>query len=357
MASRAALAALAALAAITAAETDVAFYVLSTAQTKRVNKTHAEPLHWIRQRALPALATWGRHFDAVYFVVEASFADSDDGRRCEPGATGQELTCADLGGATFLLSNCTNEYRGAGPCCKCDVGLAHAARTGNARWAAFADDDVFFDASSLRASLEPLDATKAFAVVPSGARNRPPFKASVACRSVMRQSYWAQPAILSRGALALARAGLERRGVSEECALFSVSHEGGLGVFLWSLGIEPLGMPEPDFYVRDARRLPGLPTADEGPQPARKVNARPVRGPRRPHGPLKPLASAPIAVHRVGRGNDYPSFEAVEALREGARRGGARWPPRGGARWRRGGGTRTAFRPEDCEACGAVCVA
>ena len=77
-----------------------------------------------------------------------------------------------LGGATFLLSNCTNEYRGAGPCCKCDVGLAHAARTGNARWAAFADDDVFFDASSLRASLEPLDETKAFAVVPSGARNR-----------------------------------------------------------------------------------------------------------------------------------------------------------------------------------------
>ena len=71
MASRAALAALAALAA---AETDVAFYVLSTAQTKRVNKTHAEPLHWIRQRALPALATWGRRFDAVYFVVEASFA-------------------------------------------------------------------------------------------------------------------------------------------------------------------------------------------------------------------------------------------------------------------------------------------
>ena len=77
-----------------------------------------------------------------------------------------------LGGATFLLSNCTNEYRGAGPCCKCDVGLAHAARTGAAKWAAFADDDVFFDASSLRASLEPLDETKAFAVVPSGARNR-----------------------------------------------------------------------------------------------------------------------------------------------------------------------------------------
>ena len=46
----------------------IAIYVLSTGKSKRLNGTHTEPLHWLTQRALPALDTWAKGFDRVVFV-------------------------------------------------------------------------------------------------------------------------------------------------------------------------------------------------------------------------------------------------------------------------------------------------
>ena len=134
------------------------------------------------------------------------------------------------------------------------------------------------------------------AVVPQGSRRRPPFHAPARCRTAMRASYWAQPALLSRGALARAAAAFRAGGTQSECRLFDVSHEGGLGVLLWSLGVESLGLPEPDAYLRDSRYLRGLPGARE---------FRRMRLQRPKH--------KPVAVHRVARGNDYPTAHAVRA--------------------------------------------
>ena len=47
----------------------IAIYVLSTGKSKRLNGTHTEPLHWLTQRALPALDTWAKGFDRVVFVL------------------------------------------------------------------------------------------------------------------------------------------------------------------------------------------------------------------------------------------------------------------------------------------------
>ena len=134
------------------------------------------------------------------------------------------------------------------------------------------------------------------AVVPQGSRRRPPFHAPARCRTAMRASYWAQPALLSRGALTRAAAAFRAGGTQSECRLFDVSHEGGLGVLLWSLGVESLGLPEPDAYLRDSRYLRGLPGARE---------FRRMRLQRPKH--------KPVAVHRVARGNDYPTAHAVRA--------------------------------------------
>ena len=123
----------------------IAIYVLSTGKSKRLNGTHTEPLHWLTQRALPALDTWAKGFDRVVFVVEKGFEGSAAGRGCRPARDGT-LVCPRLADAHLLAADCTDEYRGAGPCCKCDAAFAHAA--GAARpwdWVGFADDDVFFD--------------------------------------------------------------------------------------------------------------------------------------------------------------------------------------------------------------------
>ena len=69
----------------------------------------------------------------------------------------------------------------------------------------------------------------------------------------MGTSFWAQPAILSRGALRRAGAAFAAGGVGRECALFRVSHEGGLGVLLWSLGVEPIGLAEPAAFFWPSR--------------------------------------------------------------------------------------------------------
>ena len=278
----------------------IAIYVLSTGKSKRLNGTHTEPLHWLTQRALPALDTWAKGFDRVVFVVEKGFEGSAAGRGCRPARDGT-LVCPRLADAHLLAADCTDEYRGAGPCCKCDAAFAHAA--GAARpwdWVGFADDDVFFDPVGTcveinqcvgctvrnrhrhaieqasppwrggRRTLRKIlistqvgtrhalysagDVDAPVAVVPQGSRRRPPFHAPARCRTAMRASYWAQPALLSRGALARAAAAFRAGGTQSECRLFDVSHEGGLGVLLWSLGVESLGLPEPDAYLRDSRR-------------------------------------------------------------------------------------------------------
>ena len=69
---------------------------------------------------------------------------------------------------------------------------------------------------------------------------------------------------------------------------FDVSHEGGLGVLLWSLGVESLGLPEPDAAACGIRGPCGAPGARE---------FRRMRLQRPTH--------KPVAVHRVARGNDY----------------------------------------------------
>ena len=104
----------------------IAIYVLSTGKSKRLNGTHTEPLHWLTQRALPALDTWAKGFDRVVFVVEKGFEGSAAGRGCRPARDGT-LVCPRLADAHLLAADCTDEYRGAGPCCKCDAAFAHAA--------------------------------------------------------------------------------------------------------------------------------------------------------------------------------------------------------------------------------------
>ena len=104
-----AAAAAALTAAFAAAAPDVSFYVLSTARDRRVNKTHADELHWIRSRAVPALDTWGAHFSDIYFVVESDFATSPVGARCVRDDA--VLRCPALhANASFLPANCTDEH-------------------------------------------------------------------------------------------------------------------------------------------------------------------------------------------------------------------------------------------------------
>ena len=99
------------------------------------------------------------------------------------------------------------------------------------------------------------------------------------------------------GALARAAAAFRAGGTQSECRLFDVSHEGGLGVLLWSLGVESLGKPEPGRRVPAGFAVPaGLPGARE---------FRRMRLQRPKH--------KPVAVHRVARGNDYPTAHAVRA--------------------------------------------
>lgn len=279
----------------TAQQQRIAIYVLSTSKGKRINGTHTEPLHWLHHRALPALDTWAKGFDRVVFVVEKSFEGSAAGQACNPARDGT-LVCPRLNNAHVLTAECTDEYRGAGPCCKCDAAFVHAADAARPwDWVAFADDDVYFDPISTRHALSSAgDVDAPVAVVPQGSRRRPPFQASAKCRSAMPANYWAQPAILSRGALARAKTAFRSGGTQSECKLFSVSHEGGLGVLLWSLGVESLGLPEPDAYLRDSRYLRGLPA-----QPGR------VRVMRRPK-------HKPFAVHRVGRGSEYPTAHDIQ---------------------------------------------
>ena len=83
----------------------IAIYVLSTGKSKRLNGTHTEPLHWLTQRALPALDTWAKGFDRVVFVVEKGFEGSAAGRGCRPARDGT-LVCPRLADAHLLAADC-----------------------------------------------------------------------------------------------------------------------------------------------------------------------------------------------------------------------------------------------------------
>lgn len=181
---------------------------------------------------------------------------------------GIAITEANCDGRPILLTshpqfNCSDDYRGEGPCCKANFAfwymLSRPGLFDTVRWVSFGDDDVYYHPPGIFDLLARVDShanssVERLAIVPKGKCSRivvHPSQSVPKCLLTLKDMFWAFPLFLSRAAVLGAEVGFRGGGVIEQCMTLNVSHEAGLGEFLWMYNVGCIGISEtnPRVYL------------------------------------------------------------------------------------------------------------
>ena len=270
------------------AASEIAVHILATSKVKPGRAGSGAEYDYVEERLLAGARTWGRGFPRLSYIVGSSDDLDDMAARVssaaapcakEPRDCGQQnkskgdgcdvsrLECSSFSVVRFR--NCTSDYYGTtGPCCRCQESMRWminlAARGDAWKWWIFADDDMYMRAPAIVAMLSKHDHNRPLAVVsdgqirgltPSFFRSRSPDCASPDC--VFRFP-WAQPAILSRGAMIKLRddAVMHKNLLTHECKAFDVTHDVGLGMMMWLASIPFVTVGEYQGEMAVARNRP-----------------------------------------------------------------------------------------------------
>ena len=267
------------------AASEIAVHILATSKTKSGRAGGAD-YDYVEERLLAGARTWGRGFPRLSYIVGSSDDLDDMSTRLsaagpcakEPRDCGQRknsrngdgcdvsrLECSSFSVVRFR--NCTSDYYGtSGPCCRCQESMRHMihlmARGDAWKWWVFADDDMYMRAPAIVAMLSKHDHNQPLAVVsdgqirgltPSFFRSRSPDCASPDC--VFRFP-WAQPAILSRGAMIKLMDVVHKNLLTQECKAFDVTHDVGLGMIMWIASLPFVAVGEYQGEMAAARNRP-----------------------------------------------------------------------------------------------------
>jgi hypothetical protein len=209
----------------------VAIFVLATSGSHRP-KTENREYKYLDRRLIPMADTWGRFFPHLYFVfgtnvVDWKFTQSycnetrTLGRRLRARAPQTktinritEYQCKPRGLKrkshmnVLWVGNCTGEYFGIGPTCRCQEALRYFIRSPTSHyeqveWFIFIDDDLYFRPYSLIGMLHSLQSNQPMQIVSSTAINSMAFahrwdKRKINCNSPEISFAWAQPSIYNR---------------------------------------------------------------------------------------------------------------------------------------------------------------
>lgn len=243
--------------------------VIILATSLEVTK-QGEQYSYFFRRALPMKTTWASLFDIELafgtnvFDNEFLLAHCAGLRRrlrvtapqTPPRDAVESYEC-DEGLRVLYFANCTGEYMGLGPVCRCQEAIRYwqSPRFQAYRWFAFMDDDVYLRPWPLVGLLSGFDDAKPAAFVGAHgnrglALTRDRWKH---CGELCAFRFpWAQPAILSRGAIESMRSMTDRSYMTEVQKIWFGTHDVilGLALWWWSIPILSLG----NLRIRDLPR-------------------------------------------------------------------------------------------------------
>ena len=207
-------------------------------------------------RAVPMQETWAKKWE-LELAFGTNVFDADFLKECgrllkvkrpqvPPRDALDIFQCDQL--RILWFANCTGEYMGLGPVCRCQETMRYwltAKRFARTKWYIFMDDDVFFRPEALLAFLDGFDEEKPIAFVGAhGPRGLSLTKDRWrACGDLCAYRFpWAQPAILSRGALLKMKPFLDQNFMTESQRVWFGTHDVILGLALWWASIPILSM-------------------------------------------------------------------------------------------------------------------
>lgn len=247
-----------------------AISVIILATSLEVTK-QGEQYSYFFRRALPMKSTWASLFDLELAFGTNVFDNEFLLKHCAglrrrlrvtapqtpPRDTIESYEC-DEGLRVLYFANCTGEYMGAGPVCRCQEAIRYwqqSPRFKDTRWFAFMDDDVYLRPWPLVGLLSGFDDAQPAAFVGAHgnrglALTRDRWKQ---CGELCAFRFpWAQPAILSRGAIESMRSMTDRSYMTAVQKLWFGTHDVilGLALWWWSIPILSLG----NLRIRDLPR-------------------------------------------------------------------------------------------------------
>ena len=240
---------------------DVAIFVLATTRTEP-NRASSSSLSG---RMLPLMQTWGRYFPSIYFVFGTNQVDYDfvrspvcrsassHNRRLRassPQVAGRNATelfsCQQDGVdlSVLFVGNCTGEYFGYGPVCRCQESLRYFLTREQHAWFAFMDDDLYLRPHSLLALLGDIrgpGTDGVFSLVSSRAYRSFQFSSrwrtpglGYNCKVPSAHNFpVAMPAFLTRATVETLRSALDSNGLTRLQETWGGSGDALLGMLLW----------------------------------------------------------------------------------------------------------------------------
>lgn len=270
--------------------TNVAIFLLGTSARNMRFAQKDKTLY--ESRLVPIMTTWGSYFPLIYFVFgrnkfdytflnthcTESFEDvahrsllprvpqmptKDEYKlyNCPLNITSK--TTHDKTVNVLYTGNCTGEYFGIGPTCRCQEAmrffLTHQ-ETSKAEWFIFMDDDIYYRPYSLVSMLYALQQNQSLSSLPFGviAANLPRSPAnirpkklanlSLSCSNILMHTiYLTQPAFLNRNAMTLLSSAVHANGMTRLHTHWGSSHDALLGMLLWMYDI-PLFSVQEIYY-------------------------------------------------------------------------------------------------------------
>lgn len=250
---------------------DVAIFVLGTTRTE----PNRAALSSLSGRMLPLMQTWGGYFASIYFVFGTNQVDFDfvHSPACHPAAThsrrqlrasspqvaGRNATelfscrqdSVDLN--VLFVGNCTGEYFGHGPVCRCQESLRYYLTRQHHSWFAFMDDDLYLRPYSLLAllgSVRDPGGDSVYALVSSQAYRSFQFSSrwrtrgglgAFNCKVPSAHNFpVAMPAFLPRATVETLRSALDSNGLTRLQETWGGSGDALLGMLLWMYEIPVL---------------------------------------------------------------------------------------------------------------------
>jgi len=249
----------------------VSIIVLATSMQKPGKEGRAR-YSYFYDRAVPMKTTWARDFEVELAFGTNVFDDEFLTAECEglgaarrlrvthpqvpPRDAIESFACASI--RVLYLANCTGEYMGAGPVCRCQESIRYwlrSARFARTKWFVFMDDDVYFRPYALLGLLAGFNESVPMAFVGAhGLRGlsltRDRWKA---CGELCAFRFgWAQPAILSRGAIEKMRPMIDRNYMSEMQKVWYGTHDVVLGFALWWSSVPLLAFADVALHLGGA---------------------------------------------------------------------------------------------------------
>lgn len=267
---------------------NIAVFLLGTT-TKNGRFPHKHPTYY-ESRISPIVSTWGGLFPNLYFVFGTNTfdyeflstvcqkelaLDSNTGRNLRSRVPQEESrnvnelyvcpVAADIHNesisylnaslpsfSVLYTANCTGEYFGHGPTCRCQETMRYFLRNSafsHIDWFVFMDDDIYARPYAFASFLEALHLNSTFrdnpigivsALRANGARtmkiriNNTYAPLPPSCKALWRNTfYYAQPIILNRHALASLQSGIQQHAMTSLQRIWGGSHDSVLGMLLW----------------------------------------------------------------------------------------------------------------------------